>query len=242
MRHSSFVVTHFVSSRPMPVVIDQWAPLTNLSGSTRVGCTLEVPSGASNPVFTTSGGTGDAGPCVSVHGPRPPAIRCRPGTETIMALRHFAPCRLAPTITHQPLSRLFGLTLSGSFEGGTTVETNTPQANIANGRLQDNRTTLSMSVGSTGSDGTLSGYLIGNFGDGSGSTRPIRRTAMRQRAPTVSLTVTDNPVSRLGPTTATITSAGSGFSATSHYYDKGVFDYNYTNYTPRSVITSPIPA
>lgn len=61
VRHSLFVVslTSFhLSAYASPLT--NGTPLTNLSGSTASGYTLEVPSGASNLVFTTSGGTGDA--------------------------------------------------------------------------------------------------------------------------------------------------------------------------------------
>jgi PKD repeat protein len=208
--------------------------LTGSANSTQ-SFTLDVPAGASNLVFAMSGGSGDADLYVRFGStPTTSTYDCRPyvggNTET---------CSISnvQTGTYYVMVRAYatfsGVNLTGTYDGGSTGGNTSPEAIIANGPFSS-LTSANIAMSSAGSndpDGSIASYQW-SFGDGATSTsaNPSHSYAAAGSY-TVQLTVTDNDgASDTASTNAVLTAAGSGFTATSHYYDKGDFDFNYTNY------------
>jgi PKD repeat protein len=210
---------------------------TNLSGASGSSeyFTLNVPAGASNLVFAISGGSGDADLYVRFGSqPTTSSYDCRPYQS---GNNESCPISPAQAGTYYVMVRAYsaysGLSLNGSFDGGSTGGNNAPQAIIANGPFSAlaGQSVAFSSVGSSDSDGSIASYSW-SFGDGSVSSS-MNPSHTYQNAGTynVVLTVTDNDGATDQITSvATITVANSGFVVSSHYYDKGEFDYNYTNY------------
>ena len=210
----------------------------DLSGSTNStqNFSLDVPAGASNLVFAISGGSGDADLYVRFgSAPTTSSYDCRPYLNGNNETCNFAsPQTGTYFVMVRAYSAYSGLSLTGSYEGGSSGGNNTPpSAVIANGPFSSvTGAALQMSsAGSTDSDGSISSYQW-DFGDGNSSAGV--NPSHSYSAPgtySVTLTVTDNDgASDSATTTANITAAGSGFSVSSHFYDKGTFDFNYTDY------------
>jgi len=210
---------------------------TNLSGAknSTKNFSMDVPAGASNLVFAMSDGSGDADLYVRFgSAPTTSSYDCRPyvggNAET---------CNIsnAQTGTYYVMVRAYsaysGVNLIGTYDGGSTGGNTSPQAIIANGPFSSvTGSNIAMSsAGSTDPDGSITSYQW-SFGDGatSSSANPTHSFASAGTY-TVQLTVTDNEgATDTASTSANVTAAGTGFNATSHYYDKGEFDFNYTNY------------
>lgn len=210
---------------------------TNLSGASGSSSyfTLAVPAGATDLVFAISGGSGDADLYVKFGSqPTTSSYDCRPYQS---GNNESCPISPAQAGTYHVMIRAYsaysGLTLSGTYQGGSTGGNNPPNAVIANGPFSGTagQGISFSSAGSTDPDGSIAAYSW-SFGDGS-SSASANPTHTYASAGTynVTLTVTDNDgaTSQAG-SSVVITPASSGFVVSSHYYDKGDFDYNYTNY------------
>lgn len=210
---------------------------TNLAGGSNSTqyFTLEVPAGATNLVFATSGGSGDADLYVRFAAqPTTSSYDCRPYQS---GNNESCPISPAQSGTYYVMIRGYsaysGLSLSGTYDGASTGGNNAPQAVIANGSFSalEGESISFSSAGSTDSDGSIASYAW-SFGDGA-SSASANPSHVYQNAGTytVSLTVTDNEgATDQVSSVATISVANSGFVVSSHYYDKGEFDYNYTDY------------
>ena len=126
-----------------------------------------------------------------------------------------------------------GVTLTGTYDGGSTGGNDDPVAVIANGPYAATvGQSISMSSqGSNDPDGSIASYSW-NFGDGSSSTAANpSHTYSSVGNYTVTLTVTDNEGASDSVTSvANIEAAASGFVVSSHYYDKGEFNHLYDDY------------
>lgn len=208
--------------------------LSGASNSTKY-FTLTVPAGATNLVFATSGGTGDADLYVRFGSqPTTSSYDCRPYQS---GNNESCPISPAQAGTYHVMIRGYsaysGMSLSGTYSGGSTGGNNAPNAVIANGPFSavTGQSVSFSSAGSSDSDGSIASYSW-NFGDGSASSA-ANPSHSYQNAGTynVSLTVTDNDgASDQAGSVSTISVANSGFVVSSHYYDKGDFDYNYSDY------------
>ncbi len=210
---------------------------TNLSGASNTTqyFTLNVPAGATNLIFATSGGTGDADLYVRFGSqPTTSSYDCRPYKT---GNNESCPISPAQAGTYHVMIRGYsaysGMSLSGTYDGGSTGGNNAPNAVIANGPFSavTGQSIAFSSVGSSDSDGSIASYSW-NFGDGaSSSSANPSHTYQSAGSYNVSLTVIDNDgASGQASSVATISVANSGFVVSSHYYDKGDFDYNYSNY------------
>lgn len=219
------------------VTLQNGVAVTNLSGATSSSSyhTLAVTENATNLVFTLSGGTGDADMYVRFGSqPTTSTYDCRPyetGNNETCAMSNIR----AGTyhVMLRGYSAYSGVTLKGSFTAGSGSSNQAPVANIANGSfsaLVDASINFS-SAGSSDPDGSIASYLW-TFGNGSSSTSANPTISYSAAGSyTVTLRVTDNQgATHTASVVVTITSASSGFNATSHYYDKGSFDQNYTDY------------
>lgn len=210
-------------------------PVTNLSSSTALRYTLDVPSGASDLVFTTSGGSGDADLYVRYGSPpTTSSYQCRSWNSSNSERCTISTAQAGTYhVLVNPYRAFSGLTLTGSFSGGSTSTNQPPTATIANGPFNATAgaALAFSSAGSSDADGRIASVLW-QFGDGSTSTASDPTyTYANAGTYTVRLTVTDDQgATGTSTTTATISPAASGFSATTHYYDKGVFDYLYSDY------------
>ncbi len=208
--------------------------LSAASGNSRY-YTLNVPAGATNLVIATSGGTGDADLYVRFGSqPTTSSYDCRPYKT---GNNESCPISNVQAGTYHVMIKAYsaysGLSLSGTYNGGSGNSNVAPNAVIANGPFSSTTNTgITMSSnGSSDPDGSISSYLW-NFGDGSTSTaaNPTHSYAAAGTY-SIQLTVTDNQgATDSASTNASITNASSGFTATSHYYDKGSFDYHYSDY------------
>lgn len=208
--------------------------LSGAQGSTKY-FSLDVPAGASNLAFNMSGGSGDADLYVRFGAqPTTSAYDCRPYQS---GNNESCPITNVQAGTYYVMLRGYsaysGVSLSGTYDAGTGPGNTPPQAVIANGPFSAlvGETIVFSSVGSNDPDGSITAYQW-NFGNGQTSTQasPGRSYASAGNY-TVTLTVTDNDGATASATsTVTITNPASGFNVTSHYYDKGSFDHNYTNY------------
>jgi PKD repeat protein len=225
----SFALLMFFCQQLMADTLNQ----SNLSGATgsTTYFTLAVPSGASNLAFTTSGGSGNADLYVR-FGTRPTtsSYNCRPYLSGNTESCRFATPQVGTYhVMLRGRSAYSGVSLTGTYAGGNM----TPQAVIANGpyTAQAGQAISFSSAGSNDPDGSIVTYAW-TFGDGATSTQanPSHSYASAGSYP-VTLTVTDNGGARSSASAnVTITNVVSGFNASSHYYDKGSFDYHYTNY------------
>lgn len=210
---------------------------TNLSGSSGSAqyFTLNVPAGASNLVFAMSGGSGDADLYVRFGSqPTTSSYDCRPYKGG-----NSESCPMSPVqagtyyVMIRGYSAYSGVTLTGTYDGGTPGGNDAPEAVIANGPFSavEGQSIAFSSAGSNDPDGSIASYSW-DFGDGSGSSVANPSHAYQNAGTyTVTLTVTDNEgAGGQVSSVATIAVANSGFVVSSHYYDKGSFDYNYTNY------------
>ncbi len=217
---------------------------TNLSGarSSKAYYTLVVPAGATGLTFETSGGTGDVDLYVRFGAqPTTSSYDCRPyrsgNNET---------CNISAAqegtyhVMLHAYSAYSGVSLSGSYSGSSNGGGGTnqaPTANIHNApyTAEVNESITMSSSGSVDSDGSITGYQW-DFGDGTGSTAANPTHSYTTAGDyTITLTVTDDDGATDTTTaTANISAApgngGSSFQVSSHYYDKGTFDYFYTNY------------
>jgi len=226
----------FCTTSHAAVALVNGTPLTGLaSASTPLEYTLAVPAGATNLKFTMSGGTGDADMYVKFGStPTTSSYDCRPYAS---GNNESCPISAAQVGTYfvvlRPYKAFTGISLLGSYTGGSSGTNAAPIAVIANGPYSAvaGASVAMSSAGSRDTDGSISSYSW-NFGDGTSSTASNpAHTYSAAGTYTVRLTVTDNQGATASVTTsATISAAGSGFSATSHYYDKGSFDHNYSNY------------
>ena len=209
----------------------------NLSGASNSNTfyTLNVPAGASNLVFAISGGSGDADLYVRFGSqPTTSSYDCRPYQS---GNNESCPIPSPQAGTYHVMVRAYsaysGLSLSGTFDGGSTGGNDAPQAVIANGPFSAvaGQSVVFSSAGSSDPDGSISSYSW-NFGDGStSSSANPSHIYPNAGSYNVSLTVVDNDgATGQASSTASISAADSGFVVSSHYYDKGDFDYNYSNY------------
>lgn len=219
------------------VVLQNGVAVTNLSGASGSSTyhTLVVTENSTNLVFSTSGGTGDADMYVR-YGSQPTTSTydCRPyqtgNNETCTITNIRAGIYYVMLNAYSAYS---GVTLKGSFTAGSVATNQPPVAKIANGSFSAaSGTAISFSsAGSVDPDGSIAAYEW-NFGNG--STSSASNPSMSYTAAgsyTVSLKVTDNQgATNTTSVLVTIASTASGFNVTSHYYDKGSFDQNYTDY------------
>jgi PKD repeat protein len=210
---------------------------TNLSGASSSNSyfTLDVPAGASNLMFAISGGSGDADLYVRFGAqPTTSTYDCRPyvgGNNETCSISNIQAGTYHVMI--RAYSAYSGLTLSGTYDGGSTGGNSAPVAVIGNGpySVTVGQVVSMSSAGSSDSDGSVVSYSW-SFGDGSTSTLANpSHTYGSAGTYTVELTVVDNEGASDSVTTvATIEAAASGFVVSSHYYDKGEFDHLYSDY------------
>jgi PKD repeat protein len=208
--------------------------LSGASGSSQY-FTLNVPAGATNLLFAMSGGSGDADLYVRFGAqPTTSAYDCRPYQG---GNNESCPISPAQAGTYHVMIRGYsaysGVTLTGTYDGGTPGGNIAPEAVIANGPFSavEGQSIAFSSAGSNDPDGSIASYSW-NFGDGSASSAANPSHSYQNAGTyTVTLTVTDNDgAGSQASSVASISVADSGFVVSSHYYDKGSFDYNYTNY------------
>ena len=210
---------------------------SGLSGAANstVYFSLAVPAGATDLVFTTSGGSGDADLYVRFGSqPTTSSYDCRPyqsGNSETCAIENTQAGTYYVMI--RGYSAYSGMSLSGTYQGGATGGNNAPVAVIANGSqdLVTGESVVWSSAGSNDSDGSIVGYAW-DFGDGSNSLAQNPSHQYTQAGVyTLTLTVTDDDGAVDSESTqVSVSVTNSGFVVSSHYYDKGEFDFNYTNY------------
>lgn len=208
--------------------------LSGASGSAEY-FSLEVPAGATDLVFVTSGGSGDADLYVRFGSqPTTSSYDCRPyqsGNNETCAIENVQAGTYYVMI--RGYSAYSGVNLSGSYQSGSTGGNNPPVAVIANdpNDLVTGEFVVWSSAGSIDSDGSIVAYAW-DFGDGlSSSAQNPSHEYAQAGVYTLTLTVTDDDgaVDSISMQVS-VNVANSGFVVSSHYYDKGEFDYNYTNY------------
>ena len=151
--------------------------------------TLDVPAGATNLSFVTTGATGDADLYVRFGAaPTTTTYDCRPYTGSGNETCNISP---AQTGTYHVMVRAYaaysGLSLTGSY----TVTTNNAPTAFFTSSCTDLSCTFNGSA-SSDSDGTISSYAW-DFGDGSAGTGVSSTNAYASAGTyTVTLTVTDN--------------------------------------------------
>jgi len=167
---------------------------TNLSGSGESFFEMNVPSGASNVKFTTSGGTGDVDLYVK-FGSRPTdsSYDCRPfqnGNEETCDSSQLTQSGGVYHVRLVAYQAYTGVTLTGSFSGDTGGN----EAPTANFTESCNELACSFDASSsTDSDGNITNYSW-NFGDSSGTAtgQSPSYTYSQDGSYTVELIVTDN--------------------------------------------------
>lgn len=215
-------------------------PLTGqAASSTALQYSLNVPAGASNLNIAISGGTGDADMYVKFGAtPTTSSYDCRP---YLSGNNESCPVAAPKTGTYyvmvKPYSAFTGVTVLAAYTEPSGGGTNQPPSAKIQGAPLSGTAGQPISLSSAGSadpDGSITSYLW-TFGDGTSSTlaNPSHSYASAGTY-TVNLKVTDNQgASGNAISTATITAGGTGggnFSVNGHYYDKGAFDYLYSDY------------
>jgi len=121
-------------------------PMTNQSAPSNTGLayTLVVPPGATNVVFTTSGGTGDADLFVGINGaPTTTSFACSSGSATNTETCTFASSGAGATyhVLLWSYASYAGVSITGSY----TVSANAPQSyfNLTDVNIVDNATVQS---------------------------------------------------------------------------------------------------
>ncbi len=159
------------------------------AASASLNFTMDVPAGASGLKFVMTGGTGDADMYVRFGSvPTSTTYDCRP-----YATGNNETCTIATTqagryyVTLTAYTAFSGVSLTGSYSGGTSNQL--PTANFS---FTSNGLTANFTDSSTDSDGTIASRSW-SFGDGTTSTAANPgKTYASTGTYTVSLTATDN--------------------------------------------------